>query len=145
MKISEDTWKMFQQHFGYTDKEMKLFRKNPRNRDVLSKSPALMNKTIIAEVVESHGCNSQHKVGDKFYFDGAGNLITKLHPKRICIYALSSIAALIFTSNELFYAGADPNKMRFKRTGCFDVGVECGGWGHIVLELRIEERKRNKK
>jgi len=145
MKISEETWKMFQQYLGYTDKEMKLFRNNPRNRDVLSKSPALMNKTIIAKVVESHGCNSQHKVGDKFYFDGAGNLLTKLHPKRICIYALSSIAALIFTSNELFYAGVDPNKMRFKRTGCFDVGVECGGWGHIVLELRIEDRKRNKK
>jgi len=145
MKISEETWKMFQQYLGYTDKEMKLFRKNPRNRDVLSKSPALMNKTIIAKVVESHGCNSQHRVGDKFYFDGAGNLLTKLHPKRICIYALSSIAALIFTSNELFYAGVDPNKMRFKRTGCFDVGVECGGWGHIVLELRIEDRKRDKK
>jgi len=145
MKISEETWKMFQQYLGYTDKEMKLFRNNPRNRDVLSKSPALMNKTIIAEVVESHGCNSQHKVGDKFYFDGAGNLITKLHPKRICIYALSSIAPLIFTSNELFYAGVDPNKMRFKRTGCFDVGVECGGWGHIVMELRVEERKRNNK
>jgi len=102
-----------------------------------------MNKTIIAEVVESHGCNSQHKVGDKFIFDGAGNLITKLCPKRICIYALSSIAPFVFTSNELFYAGVDPNEMRFKRTGCFDVGVRCGGWGHIVMELRIEDRKKD--
>ncbi|MDI7261842.1 MAG: hypothetical protein QME90_18255 [Thermodesulfobacteriota bacterium] len=142
MKISEETWKVFQDHLGYTDEEMKLFKANPRNIDVLSKTPRLMNKTIIAEVVESHGCNSQHKVGDKFYFDGAGNIITKLSPKRICIYALSSIAPLIFTSNELFYAGIDPNEMRFKRAGCFDVGVKCGGWGHIVMELRVEERKR---
>lgn len=140
MKISEETWKAFQDHLGYTDEEMKLFKANPRNIDVLSKTPALMNKTIMAEVIESRGCNSQHKVGEKFYFDGAGNLITKLCPKKICIYALSSIMPLIFTSNELLYAGVDPNEMRFKRAGCFDVGVQCGGWGRIVMELRVEER-----
>ncbi len=142
MKISGELWKFMQEHLGYNDEEMKMFKENPRNEDVLSKVAALMNKTIIAEVVESHGCNSQHKVGDKFYFDGAGNLITKLCPKRICVYALTSAAALVFTSNELFYAGVDPNEMRFKRAGCFDVGVRCGGWGHIVLELRVEERKK---
>ncbi len=142
MKLDEKTWNTFQQHLGYNDGEMKRFRENPRNEDVLSKGPSLMDKTIVAEVVDSHGCNSQHKVGDKFYFDGAGNLITKLCPNRVCIYALSSIASLIFTSNELFYAGVDPNEMRFKRAGCFDVGVQCGGWGHIVMELTVEERKR---
>jgi hypothetical protein len=88
-----------------------------------------MNKTIVAEVVESHGCNSQHRVGDK------------LNPKRICIYALSTVAPLIFTTIELFYAGADPNEMRFNRTGCFDVGVRCDGWGRIVMEVRLEDRK----
>ncbi len=137
MKVDEGVWSSFQKHVGYTDEEMKEFRENPRNEDVLSKGPALMNKTIVVEVVESHGCNSQHKEGDKFYFDGAGNLITKL-----CIYALSSVATAIFASNELFYAGVDPNEMRFKRFGCFDVGVKCGGWGNIVTEIRVEDRKR---
>ena len=142
MKISEDVWKFYQQHLGYSDEEMKKFRENPRNADVISKAPALMNKTIVFEVVDSHGCNSQHKVGDKFYFDGAGNLLTKLCPKRICFSALYSAAALIYAADELFYAGVDPNEMRFKRVGCGDVGVNCGGWGHIVMELRIEERKK---
>lgn len=81
-------------------------------------------------------------MGDKFYFDGVGNLITKLCPKKICIYALEAIAPLVFTSNELLYAGVDPNEMRFKRAGCFDIGIQCGGWGHIVMELRVEERKK---
>lgn len=143
MKVDEGVWNFFQKHLGYTDEEMKKFRENPRNEDVLSKAPALMNKTIVVEVVGLHGCNSQHKVGDKFYFDGAGNLITKLCPKRICIYALSPVASLIFTSNELFYAGVDPNEMRFKRAGCFDVGVQCGGWGHIVMEIRVEDRRES--
>jgi uncharacterized repeat protein (TIGR04076 family) len=142
MKVNEDTWNFYQKHLGYTDAEMKKFRENPRNQDVISKAPALMNKTMIVEVVESHGCNSQHKVGDKFYFDGSGNLLTKLCPKRICIAALSPVGALIQASSELFYAGVDPNEMRFKRAGCSDVGVQCGGWGHIAMELRVEERKK---
>jgi uncharacterized repeat protein (TIGR04076 family) len=142
MKLDGRTWKNFQQHLGYNDEEMKKFRENPRNEDVLTKSPGLMNKTIVIKVVESKGCNSQHKVGDKFYFDGAGNLLTKLSPSRICIYALNSVAQLIFASNELFYAGIEPNEMRFRRAGCFDVGVQCGGWGHIVMELGVEDRDK---
>ena len=35
----------------------------------------------------------------------------------------------------------DPNEMRLNRVGCFDVGVHCGGWGHVVLEVKIEDRK----
>jgi hypothetical protein len=80
--MNKETWKFVQNHLGYTDEEMKKFRENPRNEDIFSKAPALMNKTIVAEVVDSHGCNSQHRVGDKFYFDGAGNPITKLCPKK---------------------------------------------------------------
>jgi len=138
----EDTWRFFQQHLGYSDEELALFRARPQNTDVLAAAPALMQKTIIAEVVESHGCNSQHKVGDRFIFDGAGNLVTSRSPRRICIYALQGLAGLIFTTNELFYAGIDPNSLRFNRAGCFDVGVRCGGWGHIVMEVRVEERSR---
>jgi uncharacterized repeat protein (TIGR04076 family) len=141
MNVDQNTLDAYKRHFGYNDEEMKLFMENPRNADVLAKGPALMNKTIVIEVVESHGCNSQHKVGDRFYFDGAGNLLTKLSPKRICIYALSPVVQMIFASNEVFYAGADPNEMRFKRAGCFDVGVKCGGWGHIVMEIRVEDRQ----
>ena len=134
-------WKIMKKRLGYTDEEMKTFRENPRNEDVLSKAPQLLNKTIIFEVVDSHGCNSQHEVGDKFYFDGSGNLLTRLCPKRICVYALNAITSQVFTANELLYAGVDPNEMRFKRAACFDVGLECGGWGRIVMELRVEDRK----
>ena len=135
-------WEIIQKRLGYNDEEMKIFRANPRNEDILSKVPELMNKTIAVEVVASQGCNSQHKVGDKFYFDSAGNLLTALCPKRICVYALTAIMPQIFTATEFLYAGADPNEMRFKRAACFDVGVACGGWGRIVVELRVEDRKK---
>jgi uncharacterized repeat protein (TIGR04076 family) len=135
-------WTFMQKQLRYTDEEMALFRSNPRNEDVLSKAPDLLNKTIVIEVVESSGCNSQHAVGDKFYFDGAGNLLTKRCPKKVCIYALNAASTMIFTANELFYAGVDPNEMRFKRAACFDVGVQCGGWGRIVLELHFVDREK---
>ena len=141
MEVNEETWKFMQQHLGYTDEELEKFRSNPKNVDIMSKAPDLMNKTIVAEVVASHGCASQHHVGDRFYFDGAGNLVTKLNPKRICVHALSVLSSPIVVVNELFYAGVDPNEMRLNRVGCFDVGIQCGGWGHIVLEVKVEDRK----
>lgn len=141
-QMNQGVWDFMQKHLGYSHEEMEKFRGNPRNADVLNKAAALMDKTIVLEVVASKGCNSRHEVGDKFYFDGAGNLITKMNPKRVCIYALNAMASPIFVANELFYAGVDPNEMRFKRTSCFDVGVECGGWGQIVMEIRMEDRKK---
>ncbi len=141
MEVDENVWNFIQKHLGYTDEEMIKFKEDPRNTDVLSKGLILMDKIILLEVVESHGCNSNHKVGDKFYFDGAGNLLTELCPKRVCGYSLNSALMMVFSANELIYAGVDPNQIRFKRAGCFDVGLECGGWGRIVLELRVEDKK----
>jgi uncharacterized repeat protein (TIGR04076 family) len=142
MKMENEVWEVVQKQLGYSDEEMGHFKSDPRNVDVLMKAPELMNKTIVAEVVESHGCNSQHKVGDKFYLDGAGNLISKLCPNRMCVYAVSALKPAVFAMNELLYAGVDANEMRFKRTGCFDVGLACGGWGRIVMEVRMEDRKK---
>ncbi|HEY0088786.1 MAG TPA: hypothetical protein VGB37_08080 [Candidatus Lokiarchaeia archaeon] len=132
-------------HFDYNEEEVSLFLENERNQDVLSKSGELLKKTIVIEVVDSHGCNTQHKIGDKFYFDGAGNLLTKQSPKKICIYALSTLDKLIFAANELLYAGIDPNEMRFKRAGCFDIGLKCGGWGKCVMEIKVVDRNEIEK
>jgi uncharacterized repeat protein (TIGR04076 family) len=143
MKIDEGIWKMVQEHLKYDDEEMEIFKANPRNEDVLSKTLIMLNRMIVAEVIESHGCDSGHKVGDRFYFDGRGvSLLAKLGPSKICIFALHAVALAMPAIAELTYAGIDPNQMRFKRFGCVDVGVRCGGWGHIVMEVKVEDRKR---
>lgn len=140
--MDDKTWNYIQKHFDYSDEEMKSFMGNPRNLDVLSKAPKFSRKTIVFEVVDAHGCNSGHKVGDTFYFDGAGNLLTKKSPDKVCIYALNALSNIIFAAGELIMADVDPNEMRFNRTGCFDVGVKCGGWGRVVLEMKVEERRK---
>ena len=69
-KWDEKKWRIMRRRLRYSDEEMELFQNSPRNEDVLNKSPELMNKEIIIEVVESHGCNSQHGVEYRFHFDG---------------------------------------------------------------------------
>jgi uncharacterized repeat protein (TIGR04076 family) len=140
MEVDERIWRMMQRRLGYSDEEMALYRADPRNADILSKGADLASKFIVLEVVESHGCNSRHKVGDRFYFDTAGNLLTDRCPEKVCGYSLNAALMLVFAAGEMILAGVDPNETRFKRASCFDVGLECGGWGRIVLELRVEDR-----
>jgi hypothetical protein len=90
---------------------------------------------MIAHTRLNDGNRKNLRRGDTLCFDGAGNLITKRSPRRICIYALQAAAGLVFAAGELLIAGVDPNEMRFRRTGCFDASVKCGGWGWIILEL----------
>lgn len=124
----------------YSEEEALAFLEDPRNVHVLEKVAALANKTVVVEVVESHGCYIGHRAGDRLYFDGGGNLITSKAPRRVCPFALSPLTPALFAVQELAYAGIDPNEMRFKRAGCPDVGLSCGGWGHIVMELSVEDR-----
>ena len=37
MKVDEQVWRFMQQHLGYSDEEMVLFRSNPKNEDIISK------------------------------------------------------------------------------------------------------------
>ena len=143
-KIDERILKIIQKRFGYDDKEIEKFSNDPRNIELITRNKEFAEKFIVLEVIESKGCNSNHKVGDKFYFDYAGNIITDLCPKKICGYALNNALMMVFTANEMIYAGIDPKEIRFNRSSCFDVGIECGGWGRIVLELSMEAKKQEK-
>lgn len=140
MVIDDRLLKIIQKRFNYNDNEIKEFNDNPRNEELLSLQKELSNKIIVLEVVKSKGCNSQHKIGDKIYFDAVGNILTDLCPKKICSYSLNSALMMVYTANEMLYAGIDPNEMRFKRSSCFDVGIDCGGWGNIVLELSVIDK-----
>ncbi len=141
--MSKEALNIIKKNLGYSDEEMKIFMEEEKNIEILKRAPKLINKTIVIEVIESHGCNSQHVVGDKFYFDGFGNLITKLSPKRICISALAAMDKLIFGANALMFADQNPNEMLFNKAGCSDVGLKCGGWGNIAMEIKVIDRKKD--
>jgi hypothetical protein len=47
---------------------------------------------------------------------------------------------VIPAAQELIYAGVDPNEMKFTKVGCFDVGVKCGGLGHVTVNFRAVQK-----
>ncbi|HUT99906.1 MAG TPA: hypothetical protein VM425_00540 [Myxococcota bacterium] len=140
-ELPDQVWDVVQSHLGYTDQEMELFKKDPRNAKVLAMTPDMKSKTIVFEVIESKGCNSKHVAGSRFYFSGDGNLLTKMAPSKVCAYLLPILGQAIYGIQELWYAGVDPNELCFKRAGCFDVGVQCGGWGHLIVESKVMSRE----
>jgi hypothetical protein len=140
-KVLDQVWEMMRARLGYTEEEFAIFRADPRNEKVLARGAEMATKTVVFEVVESTGCNSGHTVGTRFFFTAEGNLITKLAPSKVCAFVLPNMTQTLFAMQELIYAGADPNELCFKRSGCFDVGVGCGGWGHVVIEARVVDRE----
>jgi uncharacterized repeat protein (TIGR04076 family) len=138
--INETVLQIIKKKLGYNKQELELFKSNPRNIELISRYKKFSKNYIVLKVVESKGCISNHKVGDKFYFDFAGNILTDLSPSKICGYSLNSALMMVFTATEMIFQGIDPNSIKFKRASCFDVGIECGGWGRIVLELNIEKK-----
>ena len=142
MPFDERLLKILQKRLNYSDEQFQQFRENPRNEEVLSKSTEINNTILVLTVVESHGCNSQHKIGDKIYLDGAGNILTKFCPAKICSYALNNALLMIFAANEFIFSGISPMNIKFKRCSCFDAGISCGGFGQIVLELSITTKEQ---
>ena len=139
MKVDENVWKYFQSHLGYSDEEMKTFKHDPRWSKILEKSDNLLKKTIVFEVYKSHGCNVDHKVGDRFFFNPEGYMLAHKGPKKVCPYLMPAMARLMFVIQERMYEGLDPRPL-FYRCHCDDVGLKCGGWGQVVIEAKIVDR-----
>lgn len=129
-----------QNRLGYTDDELTQFKKSARNWKILEKAGELTNKTVIFEVVQSSGCNIEHKVGDQFIFSAEGYMLAHKCPKKICPYILPAMSRLMWIIQERIYEGADPRPY-FYKAHCEDVGIDCGGWGRVVIEAKIVDRQ----
>lgn len=139
-KETEEFLKVLEKRLKLSLEEFSLIKNNPRFQRLFESAIPASKYTIVAEVVESKGCHSGYKVGQRFYFDSAGNLLSKYAPERVCSFIFPNLVVLINVFFENLMNGRDPNEVIFNRTGCFDVGPRCGGWGHIVLEMRAVMR-----
>ena len=137
----EKLWKALQRHLGYNDEELKVFRSSPKNVKMVEQTPQFMTHKIIAEVVKSKGCHSQLKVGDRIVMNGNGQLIRDECPEKICIWALAPLGGFVSAVFERFMEQLDPNDLVFNVVSCQDVGLECGGWGQIVMKILVEGPK----
>jgi len=137
----EQIVKMIQKRLGLNNKEFEPIKNNPKFRRLFDNILAGAQYRLVAEVVESEGCHSGHVKGQRLFFESAGNLLTREAPERVCAFLMPNLTVLINAFFENFMNGRDPNEVMFNRTGCFDVGHACGGWGHVTVEMRAEKRK----
>lgn len=129
---------------GYTESEINKFREGGhRVRHVKRMYKAAPLYSIEAEVIQSRNCNSGHLQGQKLLLDIDGNFISKLCPKKMCVYLLSQLAIPVAQINERLSEGHDPNDFHFMRmVRCPDVGVECLGYGDVMLKVQVVPRQR---
>ena len=137
---TEARWSGFGRAMGYSAEELREFRSHPNNEYVVQNAWRLDEWVIEAEVVESHGCAAGHKVGDKLYFSPQGVLEARRGPEQICLAGLVGLASAVAVMQERIIMGLPPDAMLFRRVGCLDVGVRCGGWGHVAFSLSAVPR-----
>jgi uncharacterized repeat protein (TIGR04076 family) len=140
MKV-EEIWNRFQKHMGYTDEDMKIFRSDPKKVRMVTETPEFVKCRVIAEVIESHGCHAQHKVGDRFVMTAGGQLITETCPKRMCMFALGPVSNQLPAIYERLVSKSDPEFRDFNIVQCTDVDLANGGWGKILMKVYVEKPK----
>jgi hypothetical protein len=132
--------KIIQKRLGLNDQEFQVIGENPKFQRLFENAMKGARYQLVAEVVESKGCHSGHVKGQKLCFDSAGNLLTREAPERVCAFLMPNLTVMINAFFENLLNGRDPNEVMFNRTGCYDVGPACGGWGHVIVEMRAEPK-----
>jgi uncharacterized repeat protein (TIGR04076 family) len=143
MEIDNKILKRYGERVGYAESDLEKFKEGGyRVRQVRHLSQAAPQYTIEAEVVKSRHCNSGYKMGDKFIMDVDGNFIGKLCPKRLCVYLVSQLAIPVALINERLSEGLDPKPFHFMHyVRCPDVGVDCSGYGEVMLRVQVVPRQ----
>jgi hypothetical protein len=117
------------------DRDWKTIEQNPKFKRLFENAVEASKYRLVAEVIDSKGCHSGHIIGQKLIFDNSGNLLTKENPDRVCAFLMPNLTILINAFFENLMNGRDPNEVMFNTTGCFDIGPQCGGWGHVTVKM----------
>jgi uncharacterized repeat protein (TIGR04076 family) len=94
---------------------------------------------LVADPVCSHHCSGCHNEGRPFYFNPMGMLIRHKCPPGICIHGLSQLSPVVYDYYDHLMRGEDPNRMIFDCVTCTDAGVELGGLGDNLFQVRREK------
>ena len=137
-----DPVKAFARRVGMSDQEAELITPDDsRARHIKRLAEASSRYSIQAEVVSSVACNTGYRPGDRFVLDVDGNFISKLCPKRMCVYLVGQLTVPVALINERLSEGLDPNQFHFMRqVNCTDCGVESQGYGQVRLKVSVQAR-----
>lgn len=140
--MTEKIIQQYARRVGYTESEIEKFQEGGhRIRQVEKLSKAAPLYSIEVTIVSAKHCNSQHTTGQKIILDVDGSLITKLCPKRMCVYLISQLTIPIALINERLSENLNPNDFHFMRyVRCPDTGIECYGYGEVLMQVKVIPR-----
>ena len=143
-EMTEKIVQKYGKRVGYTESEVEKFHEGGhRIRQVKRLSQVASQYSIEAAVVHAKHCNSGHKIGQTFILDLDGNFIPKLCPKKMCVYLISQLVIPVALINERLSEGLEPNDFHFMRyVRCPDAGVECYGYGEVMLKVQVVLRAK---
>jgi uncharacterized repeat protein (TIGR04076 family) len=130
----ERRWRRFQEHMGYRDEEMDIYRADPKKVKAMEEASRFATHKFVIDILEAHNCGMGYKAGDRFVVDGGGGLIVDQCPPRLCIAAIGAFKPLVDRMWQAFYDGK--SEVLHDTVRCPDVGVSRGGWGEITMRIR---------
>jgi hypothetical protein len=138
----EEIVRKYGQRVGYTESEIEKFHEGGhRVRHAKQLSQAASRYSIEAVVVDARHCSSGYTPGQKFILDVDGNFISKLCPKKVCVYLASQLAIPVALINERLSEGLEPNDFHLMRyVRCPDAGIDCYGYGEVMVQVRVVPR-----
>jgi uncharacterized repeat protein (TIGR04076 family) len=141
--VDEAVLTMAKDMLGYNEEQWKTWKSNPKNLEILEHFQEFEKYRVVAEIKSSYGCAAGHKVGDRIVFGGDGTLLCKENPEKVCFGILSSINPMMGAIMDNIYgavlAGSEPAQPPMNKVHCIDVGVDQGGWGEVVAEVKVEK------
>ena len=127
-------WVKFQQNIGYSDEEMQEFKADPHRRRAAEALVQANRKTVVAEVVASHGCAAGFKCGDTIEVSAAG----VVKSTNVCLFALAPMTIHAAMAYDRIMEGLDPNGMWFNKFSCQDAGFCNGSWGQVSFKVSVK-------
>ena len=130
-------WEQMKEHYHFTDEQLEEWKNHPKKGQYIKTmcSPAIQNRTLIIEVVDSHGCGNDMKVGDRLYFLGGGQLDTA-RSDNWCGHALGSCMPFSNICHNLIMQDLPIDAMYYNVFPCGDTGWKLG-WGKVVMKAYV--------
>lgn len=128
--------KSIQQLTGFNTSEMDTFMAQPRTGKILSRLEEISQVSIIFKVRNSKGCVVGHKPGDAYIFPKGGAMDLVNSTGHLCPFLMPPMTRIMWLIQERVWEGLDPLPL-YAVGHCDDVGLDCGGWGRVVIEAHI--------
>ena len=123
---------------GYTSED--ILKTTPRQHKSWKAQDVLNEWFIVAEVVESHNCGARNRVGDRYVIQSGTSLLPEESSVRfLCTYAMEPLTRIAGILYERLAEGVDPRDFAANEcVWCMDTGIECGGYGRILMKWHFE-------